>query len=90
MNPMMDPRYHGMWGMPGAIDEAQLQQFYQMMQPFQQQQHKQQQQQLLERSKQEFLMGKQGAPFPLSAYPFYFGDKHFEQQRKVGKLIGDM
>lgn len=86
MNPMMDPRYHGMWGMPGAIDEAQLQQFYQMMQPFQQQQkqqQQQQQQQLLERSKQEFLLGKQGAPFPFPTYPFYYGDKRFEQQRKV-------
>lgn len=86
MNPMMDPRFHGMWGMPGAIDDAQWQQFYQMMQPFQQQ-HKQQQQQLLERSKQELLMGKQGAPFPLSAYPLYYGDKRFEQQRKVRKVI---
>lgn len=83
MHPMMDPRFHGMWGVPGAVDEAQWQQFYQMMQ----QQHKQQQQHLLERSKQEFLLGKQGSQFPLSAYPFFYGDKHLDQQRKVINLI---
>ena len=82
MNPMMDPRIHAMWGMPGAIDEAQWQQFYQMMQPFQQQQQKQQQQ-LLEQSKQEFLLGKHSAQFPMASYPFYYGDKHSEQKRKV-------
>lgn len=89
MNPMMDPRFHAMWGMPGAVDEAQWQQFYQMMQqPYQQQQQQQQQhkqhQQLLERSKHDVLLGKQGGvPFPLSAYPFFYGDKHLEKQRKV-------
>ena len=97
MNPaIMDPRYAGMWGIPGAWDETQWQQFYQMIQPFQQQQHKQQQQQqqqqqhqqqqqlqqIHERSKQ-FMLGKQGGQFPFSAYPFYYSDKHFDQQQKV-------
>lgn len=76
MNPMMDPRFAAMWGMPGTLDDPQWQQFYQRMQ---QEQHKQ----LLEQSKQEFLMGKQGAPFPLASYPFFFGDKRLEQKRKV-------
>ena len=76
MNPMMDPRFAAMWGMPGALDDPQWQQFHQRMQ---QEQHKQ----LLEQSKQEFLMGKQGAPFPLASYPFFFGDKRVEQKRKV-------
>lgn len=85
MNPLMDPRYASMWGIPGAWDESQLQQFYQMIQPFQQPgQHKQQQQQqqIHERSKQ-FLLGKQGSQFPFSAYPFLYGEKHFDQQQKV-------
>lgn len=88
MNPLMDPRYASMWGIPGAWDETQLQQFYQMIQPFQQQQHKQQQhqqqqqQQIHERSKQ-FVLGKQGNQFPFSAYPFLYGEKHFDQQQKV-------
>ena len=87
MNPMMDPRFAAMWGMPGALDDPQWQQFYQMMQ---QQQHKH-----LEQSKQEFLMGKQGAPFPLASYPFFLSDKHLDQKRKVTvnvyflNIIGD-
>ena len=90
MNPaLMDPRYASMWGIPGAWDETQWQQFYQMIQPFQQQQHKQtqqqqqqQQQQIHERSKQ-FALGKQGSQFPFSAYPFLYSEKHFDQQQKV-------
>ena len=83
---MMDPRFHGMWP---PWDEAQWQQFYQMMPAYQQQQLKQQQQQqqqqqqLHERSKQELLFSKQASQFPFSAYPFYYGDKHFDPQRKV-------
>lgn len=83
MNPMMDPRFHAIWGMPGALDETQWQQLYQMMQQPFQQHHKQQQQQLLERSKQELLLGKQGGvSFPLPGYPYYHGEKHSEKQRK--------
>lgn len=92
MNPIMDPRYAGMWGVPGAFDEAQWQQVYQMMQPFQQQhkqqqpQSQQQQQQIHERSKQ-FFLSKQGTPFPFSGYPPYYGDKHFDQQHKVSEKL---
>ncbi|PFX32012.1 BAH and coiled-coil domain-containing protein 1 [Stylophora pistillata] len=73
---MMDPRLHGMWP---HLDEAQWQQFWQMMPAYQQQLK---QQQLHERSKQELLFGKQASQFPFSAYPFYYGDKPFDPQRK--------